>query len=70
MNTQAILQRLRINSTGNIAVSSGNITPSTAAKGINLTCQHPGEQEDLLAFGTFVESVRQWGHLERAKLGL
>lgn len=30
----------------------------------------PGEQEALLAFGTFVESVRQWGRDERAKFGL
>ena len=30
----------------------------------------PGEQEELLAFGEFVESVRQWGRVERAKLGL
>lgn len=30
----------------------------------------PGEQEELLAFGEFVESVRQWGRAERAKLGL
>ena len=30
----------------------------------------PGEQEALLAFGTHVESVRQWGRAERAKLGL
>lgn len=30
----------------------------------------PGEQEALLAFGAFVESVRQWGRTERAKLGL
>lgn len=30
----------------------------------------PGEQEKLLAFGAFVEGVRQWGRLERAKLGL
>ena len=29
-----------------------------------------GEQADLLAFGAFVESVRQWGRAERAKLGL
>lgn len=30
----------------------------------------PGEQEALLAFGAFVESVRQWGRSERAKFGL
>lgn len=30
----------------------------------------PGEQEALLAFGAFVESVRQWGKAERAKIGL
>ena len=30
----------------------------------------PGEQDALLAFGTFVESVRQWGRLEREKIGL
>ena len=30
----------------------------------------PGEQEELLAFGEFVEGVRQWGRAERAKLGL
>ena len=30
----------------------------------------PGEQEALLAFGAHVESVRQWGRAERAKLGL
>jgi len=30
----------------------------------------PGEQEELLAFGAFVEGVRQWGRDERAKLGL
>ena len=29
-----------------------------------------GEQESLLAFGTYVESVRQWGRDERAKIGL
>ena len=29
-----------------------------------------GEQAALLAFGAFVESVRQWGRDERAKLGL
>lgn len=30
----------------------------------------PGEQEALLAFGAFVEEVRQWGRAERAKIGL
>ena len=30
----------------------------------------PGEQEALLAYGTFVENVRQWGRDERAKIGL
>lgn len=30
----------------------------------------PGEEDELLAFGEFVESVRQWGRAERAKLGL
>lgn len=30
----------------------------------------PGEQADLLAFGAFVESVRQWGRAERTNLGL
>lgn len=30
----------------------------------------PGEEEELLAFGGFVEVVRQWGRTERAKLGL
>ena len=30
----------------------------------------PGEQDALLAFGNFVESIRQWGREERAKLGL
>lgn len=30
----------------------------------------PGEQEALLAFGAFVESIRQWGRTERAKIGL
>jgi len=29
-----------------------------------------GEQEALLAFGAFVEGVRQWGRDERAKIGL
>lgn len=30
----------------------------------------PGEQEALLAFGIFVEEVRQWGRDQRAVLGL
>ena len=30
----------------------------------------PGEHEALLAFGAFVESVRQWGRDQRALLGL
>lgn len=30
----------------------------------------PGEQDALLAYGDFVESVRQWGALERKKVGL
>jgi hypothetical protein len=30
----------------------------------------PGEQDELLAFGSYVEAVRQWGRDERAKLGL
>jgi hypothetical protein len=29
-----------------------------------------GEQEQLLAFGTFVENVRVWGRQQRADLGL
>ena len=29
-----------------------------------------GEQEALMAFGTHVEAVRQWGRDERAKIGL
>jgi len=29
-----------------------------------------GEQDELLAFGSFVESARAWGRAERAKLGL
>jgi hypothetical protein len=29
-----------------------------------------GEQEELLAFGAFVEDVRQWGRQQRAELGL
>ena len=30
----------------------------------------PGEQDALLAYGDFVESVRRWGALERKKIGL
>ena len=30
----------------------------------------PGEQDELLAFGAYVEAARQWGLDERAKLGL
>lgn len=30
----------------------------------------PGEQDEMLAFGAFVEQARQWGRAERAKLGL
>ena len=30
----------------------------------------PGEQDALLAFGAHVEGVRQWGRLEREKIGL
>ncbi len=30
----------------------------------------PGEQDELLAFGAYVEACRQWGCDERAKLGL
>lgn len=30
----------------------------------------PGEQNALLAFGDHVEGVRQWGRLEREKIGL
>ena len=29
-----------------------------------------GEQDELLAFGAYVEQARQWGRDERAKLGL
>ena len=29
-----------------------------------------GEQDEMLAFGAWVESARQWGRDERAKLGL
>lgn len=30
----------------------------------------PGEQDELLAFSAHVEGVRQWGCLERGKIGL
>lgn len=30
----------------------------------------PGEHEALVTYGAYVESVRQWGRAERAKLGL
>jgi len=30
----------------------------------------PGEQDEMLAFGAYVEACRQWGRDERAKLGL
>lgn len=30
----------------------------------------PGEQEALLAFGAFIEGLRDWGRAERAKIGL
>ncbi|ODT38036.1 MAG: hypothetical protein ABS55_01720 [Lautropia sp. SCN 70-15] len=30
----------------------------------------PGEQDEMLAFGAWVEAARQWGRDERAKLGL
>lgn len=30
----------------------------------------PGEQDEMLTFGAWVESARQWGRDERAKLGL
>ena len=30
----------------------------------------PGELQEMAVFGEFVESVRQWGRAERAKLGL
>lgn len=30
----------------------------------------PGEQDELLAFGAHVESVRQWGRERRAEIGL
>lgn len=37
---------------------------------LNLYSFEPGEQEALIAFGSYVESCRQWGRQERAKLGL
>lgn len=37
---------------------------------LGLYAFEPGEQDELLAFGAFVEGVRQWGRDERAKLGL
>jgi len=30
----------------------------------------PGEQDELIAFGTYVEQCRTWGRAERAKFGL
>ena len=30
----------------------------------------PGELQEMTVFGEFVESVRQWGRSERAKIGL
>ena len=30
----------------------------------------PGEQDEVLTFGSHCESARQWGRIERAKLGL
>ncbi len=30
----------------------------------------PSEQDEMLAFGAYVEACRQWGRDERAKLGL
>lgn len=30
----------------------------------------PGEQAELIAFGTFVQDARAWGRAEKAKLGL
>jgi len=30
----------------------------------------PGEQEAVLAYGAYVEEVREWARLERAKVGL
>ena len=37
---------------------------------LNLYTFEPGEQSALTAFGDYVESCRQWGRQERAKLGL
>lgn len=37
---------------------------------LNLYSFEPGEQDALVAFGDYVESCRQWGRQERAKLGL
>lgn len=37
---------------------------------LNLYSFESGEQEALIAFGDYVESCRQWGRQERAKLGL
>lgn len=37
---------------------------------LGLYAFEPGEQDEMLAFGAFVEGVRQWGRDERAKLGL
>ena len=37
---------------------------------LNLYTFEPGEQSALIAFGDYVESCRQWGRQERAKLGL
>ena len=34
------------------------------------TILQPGEQDALIAYGDFVESVRQWGRTEREKIGL
>jgi hypothetical protein len=30
----------------------------------------PGEREQLLSFGEFVETIRQWGREQRASIGL
>lgn len=30
----------------------------------------PGEQEAVLAYGAFIENIRQWGRSEKAALGL
>lgn len=37
---------------------------------LNLYTFESGEQNALIAFGNYVESCRQWGRQERAKLGL